>query len=107
LPGNDQYAYWLQVKSDGDPAKLRGEVRAALAEIDSNLPVLKTETIDEQFDDLIDQQTFASKLAAFFAFLALTLACIGLYGVMTCSILRRTSELGVRMAQGASREVLL
>jgi predicted permease len=104
---HNQCAYWLEVRSTGDPAKITGEVRAALAEIDPNLPVLKTQTINEEFDELFDQQTFVAKLAGLFGLLALTLACIGLYGVMTYSVERRTSELGVRVALGASKAVLL
>jgi len=92
LTGDDQYAYWLEIGSVGDPAKITGEVRAAIAEIDPNLPVLQTQIIGEQFDDLIDEQTFVAKLAGFFALLALSLAGIGLYGVMTYSVVRRTSD---------------
>ncbi len=107
LTGEDQYAYSLQIRSTGNPGEITGEVRAAVAETDPNLPVITIQTIDEQFDGVIDEQRFVSKLASCFALLALTLACIGLYGVMTYNVVRRTSELGVRMALGSSKAALL
>jgi len=107
LTGNDQYAYWIEIRSVGDPHKIAGEVRAALAEVDANLPLLETHTVEEQEDLMIEQQRFESKLASVFAALALMLACLGLYGVMTYGVVRRTPELGVHMALGASQARVL
>ncbi len=107
LTGDDQYAYTLQIQTAGDPAKITSSVRGALAEIDPNLPILDVSTLSESVDHLLDEQKFVSQLSGCFSLLALSLACIGLYGVMTWSVVRRTSEIGIRMALGAARPNVL
>jgi predicted permease len=101
LTGDDAYAYWVQLATVGDPMKIAGEVHTAMAEIDSNLPILEMRTIAEQVDKSMGQEQLVSQLSSFFSLLALSLACIGLYGVMTYSVLRRTNEIGIRLALGA------
>jgi len=101
LAGDDAYAYWVQLATQGDPAQIAGEVRAAMAEIDPNLPILELRTIAEQVDQAMGQEHMISQLSGFFSVVALSLTCIGLYGVMSYSVVRRTNEIGIRLALGA------
>ena len=107
LTGDDKFAYRLQLQTIGDPASVTGEVRAALAEIDPNLPILDVKTISEQVDGFMDDERLISELSSFFSLLALALASIGLFGVMTYNVVRRTNEIGIRIALGAQANRVL
>jgi len=105
--GENSYAEWLQVSTTGDPAKMTAEVRSALAEIDPNLPVLRIQTIGDLTDRFVANDALISRLSAMFSALAVLLAGIGLYGVMSYSVVRRTNEIGIRIALGAQSGKLL
>jgi predicted permease len=107
MTGDDSFAYWLQVRTAGDPANAAGEVRQAIAGIEPNLPLLDVKTISEHMDLFVENEILISQLSSFFSLLALLLACIGLYGVMTYNVVRRTNEIGIRIALGARNESVL
>jgi ABC-type antimicrobial peptide transport system permease subunit len=84
-----------------------GELRAALARIDSSVPILKVTTLTAEIDRSMAREVLISRLSAFFSLLALLLACIGLYGVMSFNVVRRANEIGIRTALGAQSGAVL
>lgn len=97
----------FEVRTQGDAKALIPSVRAVVASIDNRLPLFDVETQTQQIDDLLYQERLFAKLVGFFAALALSLVCVGLYGVMSYSVARRTSEIGIRLALGAQRGNIL
>jgi len=90
------------VRSSGDPAGVAAAARQAVLQIDPSLPILIVLSVNEQIDRHLVMERLVAELAAFFGAIALFMAAIGLYGVMSYSMSRRTSEIGIRMALGAS-----
>ncbi len=95
--GNATYV----MRTSQDPSTMANALRSAIRELDMELPVANVLTMREIFSESVGTRRFETLLAAVFAGAALVLACLGMYGVISYSVARRTNEMGIRIALGA------
>ncbi len=103
----DRFLFNLVVRYTGAPEAIPVQIRKAVQEVDPNLPTGDMTTLARMVDSSVTNKRLAAQVCTFFSVLAAFLACIGIYGVTSCSVARRSNEFGLRMAMGAERRFVL
>jgi predicted permease len=96
-----------EIRTLGDPAAIVEAARRQVLAFDPGIPVRGAKTLDALLDDTLRQERMIAQLSAVFGGVALLLAALGLYGVLSYAVARRTNEIGIRMALGAERTTVV
>lgn len=102
-----QFGPSFAVRTAGDPAPLIGSIREAVSQVDPNLPIIGMTTQMEQVELRFAQEKIFAQAYALFGILALVVAAVGLFGLMSYSVARRINEMGIRVALGAQQQDVL